>query len=215
MYPFQLGRMYEDAIWCTVTNLFCLLPTIAAYRRKLPEWILYLNTGIASIFYHLHHYNDYLHPVCTFLDYEAIKMVDLVMSDMTICYITSYMLDKNLQSRIFFTFLPFEMYAVYVQSTMIRWIFTGMWISASVFYVIAHRQNYNIKWFRVGLISSTLEILFYEFLTGKFPWYYNWIHAVHHIFGFLGVYFYILTVSSPSFETPSPHHRRVWSHDLI
>jgi hypothetical protein len=105
--------MMWDVVWCVGTNLFCMFPVYLAYKKNLDEWLLYLTTAIASMFYHLHHHNHYIKPACDFMNYEAIKMVDLVLSDMSVCWITSCMTYKNIQNKMFFLFLPFNMYVVY------------------------------------------------------------------------------------------------------
>lgn len=180
-----------DIVWCVGTNLFCLFPVYKAYKNKLDEWILYLMTAIASILYHLHHYNNYIEPAYNFINYEAIKMVDLVLSDMSICWITSCMTYTHIQKKMFFFFLPINMYVVYLNLHIWRWFLTGLWVSTSLLYVFWHIKNYNKRFLAWGVTCSVVELMFYEFLSSRYPWYYNWIHGTHHIFGFLGIYFYI------------------------
>jgi len=204
--------MYESAIWCTATNLFCLFPTVEAYRRKLPEWTLYMGTGIASVLYHIHHYNKYTKPMCSFLDYRAIRHVDLVMSDLSVCCAAARLIDKDmLQYAVVLSVLPFEMYAVYVQSEITRLVFTVGWAAVSILYVLTHRSAYNLKWFGCGVGANVIELSFYAYLARRYPWHYNWLHAIHHIFGFLSIYFYARAGEQ---GVGGVHHRRIASHDF-
>ena len=190
--------MYESVIWCSVTNLFCLFPTYLAYKKKMDEWVLYLTTGVVSILYHLHHYNKYIKPACSFMNYDAIRMLDLVLSDMCVCWITSCMLNKNIQVRTFFLFLPVDMYVVHIGIT--RWILYNIWISVSLLYTFFNYKMCNCKYLALGIASSTVELVFYKFLPDMYPWYYNWIHSVHHIFGFLGIYFYMRVIPKEEYS---------------
>lgn len=203
--------MMWDVVWCVGTNLFCLFPVYLAYKKNLDEWLLYLTTAIASMFYHLHHHNHYLKPACDFMNYEAIKMVDLVLSDMSVYWITSCMTYKNIQNKMFFLFLPFNMYVVYLDLYHWRWILTGFWITTSLLYVFINIKNYNKKFLAWGMSCSILELMFYEFLSSRYPWYYNWIHGTHHIFGFLGIYFYMRLNEIEVLPT----HKRVTSQDSL
>ena len=183
--------MMWDLVWCVATNLFCLFPVYISYKKKLDDWLIYLMTAISSILYHLHHLNQYIEPAYTFLNYDAIRMIDLVMSDMSMCWITSCMTYTNIQNKTFFFFLPFDMYIVYLNIYNYRWVFTGLCISTSLIYIFSHIKKYNKKFLCCGLLCSITDLVFYKFLSSIYPLYYNWIHGTHHIFGFLGIYFYI------------------------
>ena len=98
--------MRWDVLWCAGTNAFCMFPTVFAYRKNLDEWLLYLSTGLASVFYHLHHFNKYLPPACNFMLYRPIRAIDLVLSDMSVCWITSAMTGTGRQLKVFLLFLP-------------------------------------------------------------------------------------------------------------
>ena len=195
--------MYEAVIWCAATNLFCIFPTYVAYKKKLDEWVLYLVTGLASVLYHIHHRNSYTRPMCDFLDYGAIRMIDLVLSDMSICMITSKLLNKDIHVMAFFMFLPIDMYAVYIGHETIRWILYGIWISVSFLYTFFNYKKYYTKYIGLGILSSISELIFYKILPDRYPWYYNWIHSFHHIFGFISIYFYMLA------------HKEVWCHHSL
>ena len=201
--------MHEAVIWCSATNLFCLFPTYLAYKKKLDEWVLYLVTGIASVLYHIHHRDTYTQPMCNFLDYDAIHMIDLVLSDMSICMITSSLLNKDIQVMSFFVFLPIDMYAV-AYDTM-RWVLYGIWISVALLYTFFNYKKYHMKYLGFGVASSVSELFFYKILPDRYPWYYNWIHSVHHIFGFMGIYFY---ERSHRGVLETPRHTRVPSVDF-
>ena len=201
-----------DVLWCAGTNVCCLFPVTLAYRRGMDEWLLYLSTGIASVFYHLHHFNRYLPPACDFMVYKPIRMIDLVLSDMSVCWITSAMTGLNIQLKTFFVFLPFEMYAVYLDNYSARWGLAGFWITCSLLYVFYNLRWYeNKKFLALGMACSTLELAFYEFLSSMYPWHYNWIHGTHHIFGFLGIYFYMKIHKG----VQDIKHRRVLSQESL
>jgi hypothetical protein len=205
--------MYEAVIWCSATNLFCLFPTYLAYKKKLDEWVLYLVTGIASVLYHIHHRDKYTRPMCNFLDYDAIRMIDLVLSDMSICTITTSLVNKDIHMMSFFVFLPIDMYAV-AYDTM-RWSLYGLWISVAVLYTFFNYKKYHAKYLFFGVLSSVSELVFYKILPDRYPWYYNWIHSVHHIFGFMGIYFYERSHRWGVLETSGlPSHTRVPSVDF-
>ena len=189
--------MLWSIIWCSVTNLFCLFPTYLAYKKNMDEWVLYLSTGIVSILYHLHHYNKYIKPACSFMNYGAIQMVDHVLSDMCICWITSCIPNRNLHVKSFFLFLPVDMYVVYIQNGIVRWILYGLWVSASLMYILFNRKMYSHKYTALGILSSAAELFFYKIFPDMYPAYYNWIHGVHHIFGFMGIYFYMRINETP------------------
>jgi hypothetical protein len=88
----------------------------------------------------------------------------------------------------FFVFLPIDMYAV-AHDTM-RWCLYGLWISVALLYTFLNYKKYYAKYLFFGVLSSVSELFFYKILPDRYPWYYNWIHSVHHIFGFMGIYFY-------------------------
>ena len=190
--------MRWDVLWCAGTNAFCMFPTVFAYRKNLDEWLLYLSTGLASVFYHLHHFNKYLPPACNFMLYRPIRAIDLVLSDMSACWITSAMTGTGHQLKVFLLFLPFDMYAVLAESHGGRWTLTGFWIACSFLYVFCNITKYDKKYLAIGLVCSSLELAVYEFLSSMYPWYYNWIHGTHHIFGFLSIYFYMKMQKSPT-----------------
>jgi len=185
-------------IWCVGTNLMCLLPAVKAFRNGMDEWILYGTTGLASILYHLHREPE---QALTLLHYDAIRLVDLVLSDMCICWITSYMMFCNVEKRFFFLFLPFEMYYVYASVRYARWIVTFFWVTLALCCIFRNPQHYEKRFLGAGLICSALELLFYEYLS---PMYYNWFHGFHHIFGFLGIYLYMHVKKEPKFMVLEP-----------
>lgn len=179
--------MRIDAIWCVSTNVVCIVPSYYMYKNNLIEWVLYLMTGVVSILYHVHRGAT---PMCAFLDYEAIKTVDLVMSDMCMCWITGYVKNANL-----FLFLSIDMYIVYVRNELFRWILYSIWVSPAFMYIFYNHRKYNMRNFMCGVMCSVGDLTFYKFLADKYPLYYNWLHGVHHIFGFMSIYFYTKTVS--------------------
>lgn len=172
-------------IWCVGTNLTCLLPAIKAFKNGMDEWILYGTTGLASILYHLHREPE---QALTILEYDASRYVDLVLSDMCICWITSHIMFNNLEKKFFFLFLPFEMYYVYASVKYARWIVTFFWVCLALVCIIRNFDRYDKRFLAAGLGCSALELVFYEYLS---PMNYNWYHGCHHIFGFLGIYLYM------------------------
>lgn len=172
-------------IWCVGTNLTCLLPVTKAFRNGLDEWVLYGTTGLSSILYHLHREPE---RVLTLLDYNASRYVDVVLSDMCICWITSHIMFKNIEKKFFFLFLPFEMYYVYASVRYARWIVTIFWVSLAILCIMRNFEKYDKRFLAAGVSCSTLELVFYEYLS---PMYYNWFHGFHHVFGFLGIYLYM------------------------
>ena len=190
-------------IWCVATNLFCLFPATKAFRNGLDEWILYGTTGLASILYHLHRKPE---QALTILNYDAIRYVDLVLSDMCICWITSHIMFSNVEKKFFFLFLPFEMYYVHASVKYARWIGTFIWVSMALCFIAMNINKYNKRFLASALTCSATELIFYEILS---PMNYNWYHGFHHVFGFLGIYLFMHVRKEhdardfTSLETPS------------
>ena len=177
-----------DVLWCSTTNIFCLLPVVLCYKLKLSEGILYFLTGLISFIYHLHHRDYFNEPYITYLDYHAIRCVDLILSDICVYWVAT---DSRIRLCTLFTILPFEIFIVVSGYPYIRLISEIIWVICNILYIVLKNIKINKTYFYLAVSSSVIEIVFYEILTSKFPIHYNLIHGVHHIFGFLSIYFYI------------------------
>lgn len=199
-----------DVLWCSLTNMFCLFPTWFAYKQKLCEGILYFLTGITSLIYHLHHKDKYNKPYLKYLDYNAIRYTDLILSDSCIYWVVT---DKKIKQLVFFTILPFEIFVVVSSYPYIRLISEIIWVICNILYIFFKKIEINKNKFYLAISSSFIEVIFYEVLTSKYPEYYNWIHGVHHIFGFLSIYFYMQ--KDLITEELNKKHRRIFSFETF
>jgi hypothetical protein len=180
--------MSLDVFWCALTNVFCLFPTVYAYRKGLHEWILYLSTGVVSVIYHLHHRDALNQPYITLLNYHAIRYTDLILSDLCVYWVVT---DQSIKQMVLFTVLPFEIFVVVSRYPYIRLTSEIIWILVNIFYIFYKEIKVNRKKLYLALGTSFVEVIFYEVLTLLFPAYYNFVHGFHHIFGFLSMYFYM------------------------
>ena len=197
-----------SVLWCSTTNCVCLIPTWLAFKRNLSEGILYFLTGLTSFVYHLHHKDEYNDPYITYLDYYAIRYTDLILSDLCIYWVVT---DHRIKQFVLFSILPFEIFIVVTGYPYIRLISEILWVMLNIFYILFKKIEINKNKFYLALTSSFIEVIFYEVLTAKYPNYYNWIHGVHHIFGYLSIYFYMQ--KDLISEEISKKHRRVFSFE--
>ena len=200
--------IHLDVLWCSATNIFCLFPTWLSMKKRLSEGVLYFLTGLTSFFYHLHHRDSYNKPYTSYLDYNAIKYTDLILSDLCIYWVVA---DHRIKQFILFSILPFEIFIVVSGYPYIRLGSEIIWVILNIFYIFFKKIEINKIYFYLAITSSFIEVIFYEVLTSKYPEYYNWIHGVHHIFGFLSIYFYMQ--KDLITEELNKKHRRVFSFE--
>lgn len=201
--------MVLDVYWCSFTNLFCIFPVWLSYKRKLQEGFLYGLTGIISILYHLHHRDKFNKPYKDFLNYKAIRATDLIMSDLCVYWVVT---EPSVRNLVMFSIIPFEIYVVVSKYPYVRLISELIWVFLNLSYLFLKKIEINKKKVFCAVASSCLEMIFYEILTTIYPQYYNWVHGVHHIFGFLSIYFYMQR--HDVVEVPSGH-RRVFSFENL
>ena len=78
-------------IFCVFSNLFCILPAFLFYKsNNYFDALFCMLTGIGSTFYHLNNNNAPL--VNDWFNEQAIRNVDVIMSDMLILNIATYII---------------------------------------------------------------------------------------------------------------------------
>lgn len=183
--------------FCILSNLFCFIPTYLHFRNNNFYDCLYIFvTGITSVFYHLNNNNNSLINI---LDPLAIKLADIVLSDLliiqTVTYVAFYK-NYNLRAAILFYILPFQIYVCIIDN-IYRTIFTFSNLAIYTLFVLYLFYKYSLfgKYpffiFCIAVSINGIELLCYEYLQKNIN--YNIYHGIHHICAFLSiaVYYYV------------------------
>ena len=179
-------------IFCVFSNLFCILPAFLFYKsNNYFDALFCMLTGIGSTFYHLNNNNAPL--VNDWFNEQAIRNVDVIMSDMLVLNIATYIIwghtTKKLQYRglILLVLLPFEIYIVTLGNEQRENFLAICCIACFISRFSTCKEN---KVLFLGIILSIFDLLCYRTFAHKHHHNYNFFHGMHHVFGYLSIVIY-------------------------
>jgi len=182
------------------SNLVCLLPTALFLSDKnYYDALIVLGTGITSFIYHLNNNNPRVFSD-HFVEPDAIRVDDVMMSSILIFQIGSYLAfykSYHLRSALLFIFLPFEIYlsaSTINGTTHLYIIFTLLGGFIALILYRMYRRNHLLSKYMVcllcGMALNAVGIVMYADLQEKHDEKYNLFHGFHHTTAFLSILFY-------------------------
>jgi len=214
------------SLFCALSNLVAILPAVLFYRKhNLQDSLFCSITGSVSVLYHL---NNNTPNFINIFDNDAIRNVDVLISDMLVVNISSYLIfgDSHIYATkrflMFLSYLPFETYSVsagnvYRERLMVFSII--LFLTTKLHFDGICGQINRYLW--SGVVCSLIDILFYRTLAPNSHKYYNVFHGLHHCMAFISIALYIYAVKEispttvPNITTESSITRERSSSSLI
>jgi len=212
------------SLFCALSNLVAILPAVLFYRKhNLHDCLFCTITGTVSVLYHL---NNNTPNFINIFDNNAIRNVDVLISDMLVVNISSYLIfgdsRKYATKRflMFLTYLPFETYSVSAGN-----VYRERLMGFSIILFLTTKIHFDgsncNRYLWSGVACSLIDILFYRSLAPSSHKYYNVFHGLHHCMAFLSLSLYIYAVkgasltAEPNITTESSITREKSSSSLI
>ena len=192
-------------LFTILTNITAIVPTLYSFKsNKYYEGMIYFLTCIASLVYHV----IYAFNTVESTTIKAmVKYVDFLLAYCCISSIIYFLLinnDKHRHSLLLISMYT-EMYFNYINISSIGHLLTSLFISfiLSYLYNINLKDNlkknkrfYKKKYIFIGMVLNVIEFIFFFVLSVKYHNYYYIWHGLHHICGFLSIYFYLKSVKN-------------------
>ncbi len=134
-----------------------------------------------------------------YLDLNAIHFLDIVISDTLISMLILHCLYYPSKWYLIFylTFLCPDMYYLNSRTQELAWRYPLFLIYLIPYLFLTRRYNVRIfskKYFIYAILCNSAQFPLYFFAHQFSNIHYNYIHGLHHIFGFLSVLFYFKAI---------------------
>lgn len=208
---------YDDSdyawSWYNImSNLLCIFPTaLFGFDRNFYDALVILGTGLTSFLYHLNNNQPEVLKKLLF-DVEGIRMADVIMSDILIFQIATYLAfykDYEMRTILLFMLLPFELYLNVSSHNLHMYIIfflVGVLFLFTLYNNLYKKQRCKLKYLLFlfgGLSFTTTGLVMYSYLQElNYKRDYNMYHSFHHSCAFISILFYYFIPKTFKFKFP-------------
>ena len=205
--------------WCALSNLAGVVPCYSFYRQgDPPSGVLVLLAAAASVLFHMNNALPQRHAIVDWFDRDAIRMVDVMLADLLLLYVSLYSAfgarQQDALRAAWFMMLPIEMYLFAegrsADHKLARETFLLVCCGACVLFRVARMRRFvgaaaegpsgrnlaqttSTLYFAAACLIAVTDLFMYRWLADPLgpakP--YNMYHGVHHVLAYAAVTIFV------------------------